>query len=321
MRSVLHFGHVRALLEMVRFSHTLFALPFALLGAALACCAKGQLLWIDLGGILLCMVFARSAAMAFNRLADRQLDAANPRTAQRHLPTGRLTTRSVWIFTLASAAGFVASTCIFLLSEPPNAWPLYLSCPVLLFLCLYSYTKRFTAMAHFWLGGSLMLAPIAAWIAIVGPWDLTIPAVLGLAVLFWVAGFDIIYACQDVEFDQQAKLYSVPAWLGVRASLRVALLCHVLMMLMLVALRWVASPWLGGIYLAGVAAVAVLVTYEHWLVRPDDLSRVNQAFFHVNGVISVGLLFVVLLQLAIGERWDFQPGGVRHLAYAARTAE
>jgi 4-hydroxybenzoate polyprenyltransferase len=321
MRSVLHFGHVRALLEMVRFSHTLFALPFALLSAALACCAKGQLLWLDLGGIFLCMVFARSAAMAFNRLADRHLDAANPRTAQRHLPTGRLTTRAVWIFTLVSATGFVASTCIFLWSQPPNPWPLYLSLPVLLFLFLYSYTKRFTALAHFWLGASLMLAPIAAWIAIVGLKDLSVPGVLGLAVLFWVAGFDIIYACQDVEFDRRAKLYSVPARLGVRASLRVALLCHILMLAMLIALGWVASPWLGGIYLAGVVAVGVLVTYEHWLVRPDDLTRVNEAFFHVNGVISVGLLAVVLLQIAISERWDLEPGGVRRMAYPARTAD
>jgi 4-hydroxybenzoate polyprenyltransferase len=311
MHLVKHLGHVRTLLEMVRFSHTLFALPFALLSTALACCAKGRLLWLDLVGIVLCMVFARSAAMAFNRLADRHLDAANPRTAGRHLPTGRLTTRAVWIFTLVCAFGFVASTLIFLASQPANPWPAYLAVPVLLFLCLYSYTKRFTALAHFWLGASLMLAPLAAWIAILGPSDLAIPGVLGLAVLFWVAGFDIIYACQDVDFDRQAKLHSVPARLGVRVSLRVALLCHLLMLAALVALWWVARPWLGGIYLAGVACVAALVAYEHWLVRPDDLSRVNQAFFHVNGVISVGLLLVVLAQLVVDQQWKLESGGWR----------
>jgi 4-hydroxybenzoate polyprenyltransferase len=321
MRAVTHLGYVRTLLEMVRFSHTLFALPFALLSAALACCAKGRLLWIDLAGILLCMIFARSAAMAFNRLADRHLDAINPRTAGRHLPTGQLTIRAVWLFTVVCAAGFVASTLVFLASEPSNPWPLYLSGPVLLFLCLYSYTKRLTALAHFWLGASLMLAPLAAWVAVVGPQQFAVPVVLGLAVLFWVAGFDIIYACQDVDFDRRAKLHSVPARLGVRAGLRVALLCHVLMLVALVALWWVAWPWLGTIYLAGVAAVAVLVLYEHWLVRPDDLSRVNQAFFHVNGVISVGLLAVVLVQLAVSERWRLEPGGMRTAEAAVQTME
>jgi 4-hydroxybenzoate polyprenyltransferase len=310
MQALGQLSHVRSLLEMVRFSHTLFALPFALLSTALACCAKGRLVWLDLLGILLCMVFARSAAMAFNRLADRHLDAANPRTAGRHLPTGRLTTRAVWIFTLVCAVGFVASTLLFLGSQPANPWPFYLAIPVLLFLCLYSYTKRFTPLSHFWLGASLMLAPVAAWIAIVGPKDLAIPGVLGSAVLFWVAGFDIIYACQDVAFDRQSKLHSVPARLGVRVSLRIALLCHMLMLAALVALWWV-TPWLGGIYLAGVACVASLVAYEHWLVRPDDLSRVNQAFFHVNGVISVGLLVVVLAQLALDEKWILEPGGWR----------
>ena len=287
-------GRVRTMLEMIRFSHTLFALPFALLSTALAWQNNR---WLDLAGILLCMVFARSAAMAFNRLADRRLDAANPRTAMRHLPAGTLSPAGVWVFTLVCSAGFVASTLLFLYSSG-NPWPLYLSVPVLLFLGAYSYTKRFTVFSHFWLGASLLLAPLAAWIAIRGLEDLAEPLVLGLAVLFWVAGFDILYACQDVDFDRQAKLYSVPARLGVTASLRVALACHFLMVGLLVVL-WLVSPSLGGIYLAGVAAVAVLLAYEHWLVRPDDLSRVNRAFFHVNGVVSVGLLLVVLLQLAV----------------------
>ncbi len=286
----------RTLLEMIKFSHTVFALPFALLSATLAWQEK-PFAWLDLLGLLLCMVFARSAAMAFNRLADRRWDALNPRTAKRHLPAGLLTPFAVAVFTLACAAGFIASTLIFWLAG--NPWPLYLSVPVLLFLGAYSYTKRFTALSHFWLGASLMLAPIAAWIAIRGLQDLRTPLVLGLAVLCWVAGFDIIYACQDVEFDRRSGLFSVPARLGVRGSLRLALVCHLVMVGLLVLL-WVVTPHLGTIYLAGVGAVALLLVYEHWLVRPDDLSRVNQAFFYVNGVISLGLLGVVWLQLAVG---------------------
>jgi 4-hydroxybenzoate polyprenyltransferase len=285
---------VRNLLEMIRFSHTLFALPFALLSAVLA--------WqdvpfrrLDFAGILLCMVFARSTAMAFNRLADQPYDVLNPRTAGRHLPTGRLSTTAVWAFTAVCAAGFIASTMLFLISG--NVWPICLSVPVLLFICAYSYTKRFTALCHAWLGTSLLLAPLSTWIAVRGMDHLLPPLVLGLAVLFWVTGFDILYACQDVEFDRRARLSSVPAVFGVRASLRVALWCHIVMLGFLVALYWAAAPHLGIIYLAGVAAVTLLLAYEHWLVRPDDLGRVNQAFFHVNGVISVGLLVIVLLQV------------------------
>jgi 4-hydroxybenzoate polyprenyltransferase len=290
--------HVRSLLELVRFSHTVFALPFALTSAALAWKRDGFHA-LQLVGILLCMVFARSAAMAFNRLADRRLDADNPRTAGRHLPAGLLSPAAVWAFTLACAAGFVLSTLIFLVAFD-NPWPLYLSGPVLLFICGYSYAKRFTALAHFWLGASLFLAPVAAWIAVRGMRELLPPAVLGGAVLFWVAGFDILYACQDVDFDRRSRLRSVPAALGVAASLRMALACHMVMLGLLAALYWAAAPDLGAIYLAGVAAVAALLVYEHWLVRPDDLSRVNRAFFQVNGVISIGLFLVVLAQLAWG---------------------
>ncbi len=294
---------VRTLLEMIRFSHTLFALPFALLSATLAWHVRGRFSWLELAGILLCLVFARSAAMAFNRLADRHLDSANPRTAGRHLPSGLLSVGAVWTFTLASAAGFVAATLLFLLAEPPNRWPVVLAVPVLGFLLAYSYTKRFTALAHFWLGAALMLAPLSAWIAIRGiptATDLLTPFVLGLAVLFWVAGFDIIYACQDAEFDRRAKLSSVPARLGVRAALRVSMLCHFLMLGVLVALYWAAGPHLGTVYLAGVGAVAALLIYQHVLVRPEDLTRVNQAFFHVNAVISIGLFVVVLADLWLG---------------------
>jgi 4-hydroxybenzoate polyprenyltransferase len=280
-------------LSLVRFSHTLFALPFALLGAALA--ARGpdgwRGSWRDWLGILLCMATVRSAAMAFNRLADRRIDAANPRTATRHLPAGILSTGSVALFTAACGLGFVASTLLFL---PRNPWPLRLSVPVLAWLLGYSYAKRFTSLAHFWLGSALMLAPVAAWIAIRG--DLAWPPVLlGLAVLGWVAGFDIIYACQDVDVDRQSGLHSVPARLGVAGALRLAALCHAAMVAALVALG-VAYP-MGTIYFLGVGAIAILLTYEHALVRPGDLTRVNVAFYNVNIAISLGLLAIGVADL------------------------
>jgi 4-hydroxybenzoate polyprenyltransferase len=288
---------MRKLLELVRFSHTLFALPFALLAAALAW-ADEPFRWPDLVGILLCMVFARSAAMAFNRLADRHIDAKNPRTATRHLPAGTLSTATVWGFMVACCAGFVASTLLFYFREPSNPWPLYLCVPVLAFVLGYSLAKRFTSLAHFWLGAALMLAPMAAWIAVKGLADMTVPVILGAAVACWVAGFDILYACQDADFDQKEGLHSVPARYGVRASLRIAAACHAIMFALLVGLYF-ASPHLGTVYLAGLAAVGALLVYEHSLVRADDLTRVNRAFFHVNGVISVGLLVIVLVQLAV----------------------
>jgi 4-hydroxybenzoate polyprenyltransferase len=291
-------NYLRSLLELIRFSHTVFALPFALTSAALAWTKEPGFQWPQLAGILLCMIFARSAAMAFNRLVDRHLDAANPRTAGRHLPAGLLTPASVWAFTIFCMFAFVASTLIFYLGYD-NPWPFFLAGPVLLFICGYSYAKRFTALAHFWLGASLLLAPVAAWIAIRGMEDLAVPMLLGGAVLFWVAGFDILYACQDQDFDRNAGLHSVPAAIGIRKSLRVALICHVMMLGQLLGLYF-ATADLGMVYLIGLAAIAMLLAYEHWLVRPDDLSRVNQAFFQMNGIISIGLFFVVLLQLTIG---------------------
>jgi 4-hydroxybenzoate polyprenyltransferase len=287
----------RKLLELIRFSHTVFALPFALLAAALAW-ADEPFRWQDAAGVLLCMVFARSAAMAFNRVADRHIDAANPRTANRHLPAGALSVGAVWAFTLLCCAGFVASTLLFVLREPANPWPLYLSAPTLLFVLGYSLAKRFTSLAHFWLGGALMLAPVAAWVAVRGFTDMAVPLLLGAAVAFWVAGFDIFYACQDAAFDADAGLHSVPARFGVPTSLRIAAVCHVVMFGLLAALFF-ASPHLGSVFLAGLGAVGALLIYEHRLVRADDLSQVNRAFFQVNGVISLGLLAVVLVQLAV----------------------
>ena len=279
-------------LGLIRFSHTLFALPFALLAAVLAW-RDVEFRWRDLVGILLCMVFARSAAMAFNRLVDRDLDASNPRTAQRHLPAGRLSIAAVKGFTIFCAAAFVASTLLFW----PNLLPLALAVPVLAFLLGYSYAKRFTNWCHYWLAAALMLSPVAAWIAITGSLAWT-PVLLAAAVFFWVGGFDVLYACQDVEFDQSRDLFSIPARFGVRNALRLAAFSHALASLCLIALWYGAG--LGVIFLAGVILVAILLAYEHWIVRPDDLTRVNVAFFQVNAVISLGLLVVGLLDLWVG---------------------
>ena len=303
----------RHLLEMIRFSHTLFALPFALLAALMAWTtpltthhspltnsAPPPFRWQDLAGILLCMVAARSAAMAFNRLADRRIDAENPRTKMRHLPAGTLSAGSVILFTLLSSTAFIAGTLLFL----PNRLPLYLSVPVLLFLLGYSYTKRFTALAHFWLGCALMLAPVSAWIALRGqtlasnPADILPALILGGAVLTWVAGFDVIYACQDADFDRQARLRSLPVLLGISGALRLAAVCHLVTLGLLAALP-LACPQvpLGWIYGSGVGVVAALLIYEHLLVRPSDLTRVNIAFFHINAIISIGLFVVGAVDL------------------------
>lgn len=288
---------IRRLLEMIRFSHTVFALPFALLSAAIAWSRPdSRFTGNALAGIVLCMVFARSAAMAFNRIVDRRFDAANPRTAGRHLPAGTLSLATAILFTVLTSAGFVASTLLFL----PNRWPLILSLPVLAFLLSYSYAKRFTAYCHYWLSAALMLAPLAAWIAIRGTIDGP-PVLLAAVVFFWVGGFDILYACQDAEFDRGQGLFSLPARWGIPAALRIAMASHLVTIAALVGLWWVAG--LGPIFLAGVMLVAALLVYEHALVRPDDLSRVNLAFFHVNAVISLGLLAVGVLDL-----W-WTPGG------------
>ena len=283
------------ILEMIKFSHTLFALPFALMGAALAVSKPGVVVsgikpWV---GILICMVGARSAAMAFNRIVDRRIDAKNPRTATRHIPSGVLSTQSVAIFTVVSCSIFLAGTAMFL---PENPWPLRLSSPVLLWLLGYSLAKRFTSLAHVWLGVALGMAPAAAWVAFRGELILT-PVLLGLAVTFWVSGFDILYACQDYDFDTKAGLHSIPARFGIGRSLKIASLLHLLMIFMLVGVG-IAMP-LGWIYFGGVLVVASLLVYEHSLVKPEDLSKVNVAFFQMNILISMGLLCVTLADLLI----------------------
>lgn len=283
---------VRQFLELIRFSHTLFALPFALLSAWLAW-QTTPFRWRDLAGILLCMVFARSAAMAFNRLVDREIDAANPRTANRHVPAGLLTVPAVATFTGVCSVLFIISTALFL----PNRWPLVLSVPVLLFLLGYSYAKRWTVWCHYWLSAALMLSPVAAWIALTGSISAT-PLLIAAAVFFWVGGFDIIYACQDAEFDRARALNSLPARWGVARALRFARLSHLLTAMCLLGLWHTAG--LGWPFLAGVVLVCVLLTYEHALVRPDDLARVNVAFFQMNALISLGLLAVAIVDRLTG---------------------
>jgi 4-hydroxybenzoate polyprenyltransferase len=275
------------LLELIRFSHTVFALPFALLAATLAW-RETVFRWQDLVGILLCMVFARSAAMAFNRLVDHRIDAENPRTAGRHLPANLLSRSAVWFFTAVCSLGFVASTAMFL----PNRWPLILAVPVLLFLLGYSFAKRWTPFSHYWLSAALMLSPLAAWIAIRAEISST-PIWLSAVIFFWVGGFDILYACQDAQYDKETGLRSIPARWGIPMALRIALFSHIATIGCLFGLWYFGE--LGPIFLASVILVTCLLAYEHSLVKPDDLTRVNIAFFQVNAVISIGLFFAGLV--------------------------
>jgi 4-hydroxybenzoate polyprenyltransferase len=263
--------------RMIRFSHSVFALPFALTSATLAARHGGvearQLLWI-----VVAMVSARSAAMGFNRLADQSIDARNPRTAGRELPRGVLSRGEAWAFVAASTAAFVLAAAML------NPLCLALSPVALLIVFGYSYTKRFTAASQLVLGLSLAVAPVGAWLAIRGRLD-AVPLVLGAAVVLWVAGFDTIYACQDADFDRREGLHSIPARLGVPRALALARALHVGALLLLVSLYWIAP--LHALYLAGLALVAGLLAWEHTLVRPDDLSRVMQAF-NLNGWVSLG---------------------------------
>jgi 4-hydroxybenzoate polyprenyltransferase len=276
---------VRLTLEMIKFEHSVFALPFALTGALLAVREGGldarALRW-KLVWIVVAMVGARSAAMAFNRLVDSEIDARNPRTRMRHIPAGLLSAAFGW--------GFVAVSSLVFIYAARELNPLcFKLAPVAMgVVFFYSYTKRITTFSHLVLGFALGIAPAAAWIAVRGSLD---PRILWLtaAVMFWTAGFDIIYACQDYEFDLAENLFSLPRTIGVARALRVSQLLHVLMILCLLAL--VRALDLGLLSLAGITAVGLLLAYEHSLVKPDDLSRVNAAFFTMNGWVSV-LFFV-----------------------------
>ncbi len=266
----------------IKISHTVFALPFALLSTFIA--AGGWPPAGKLGLILLCMVTARSLAMAANRLLDAQLDAMNPRTARRAIPAGTLSRGFYLAISIVCAAAFIASTAGFYWIYR-NVWPLALSIPVLAFLCAYPLLKRFTRLCHYYLGLALGLAPVCAWIAVRGDLAAT-PLWMCGAVLCWTAGFDIIYACQDYDSDVACGVFSVPAKLGIGRALWVARLTHVLSSAMLITLA-LSSPLLDGFFHAGIGIAIALLVVEHRLVRADDLSKVGLAFFTVNGVISV----------------------------------
>ena len=273
------------ILSDIKIAHTVFALPFALMSAFLA--AGGipemeKLVWI-----VVCMVGARSAAMAFNRIVDEKYDAMNPRTCDRAIPSGQVSVSSYWAFLLLSSVLFIFSAWML------NNMAFYLSPIALIVVFFYSLTKRFTAFSHFWLGLAISIAPVGAWIAIREEISL-ISLLLGGAVIFWLIGFDILYSCMDVEADCANRLHSIPQRFGVEKALKLALASHVLMMLFLLLLLE-PSVLLGPLYLAGVLLVACLLAYEHSLVKKDDLSKVNMAFFNVNGVISIGLMVFVIV--------------------------
>jgi 4-hydroxybenzoate polyprenyltransferase len=273
--------NVRVTLEMIKIEHTLFALPFAFLGAVLA--ADGlptirQAFWITIA-----MIGARSTAMAFNRIADRDYDAQNPRTQTRAIPAGLLSVSFVWLFTFVSAALFLLATAML------NRLTLLLAPIALASVMLYSYSKRWTLLSHLFLGWCLSIAPTGAWIAVRGHLDSPVPLLLSLIVLLWTAGFDVLYACQDYEFDLQAGLHSIPKRFGIGRSLLIARLFHVGAFAAILALYWITQ--LGIFALVGVVVTAALLVYQHRLVRANDLSKLNAAFFTTNAFVSV-ILFV-----------------------------
>ena len=278
MSSVLE--KLKTTLAMIKFEHTLFALPFAFLGAILA--ANGLPTWWQILWITVAMVGARSAAMTFNRIVDRDIDAANPRTANRELPTGKVSVGFAWVFLYVSIA-------VFLLASWSLNWLTFALSPVaLLFVLGYSYAKRFTAFAHLLLGAALAISPSAAWIAVRGSLNDEVPILLSLFVLIWTAGFDVLYACQDFEYDRKHGLRSIPAKFGIKNALWIARLFHLQAFIVLLLL-WLATgmAWPA---LVGVIAVGVLFIYQHTLVKADDLSKMNAAFFTTNAFVSVILL-------------------------------
>jgi 4-hydroxybenzoate polyprenyltransferase len=272
---------LKTTLKMIKFEHTLFALPFAFLGAVLA--ADGlptlrQIVWITVA-----MFGARSAAMTFNRLVDKNFDANNPRTANRELPSGKLSVNFAWAF-------FAVSVFLFLLASYSLNWLTFALSPVALLSVLgYSYAKRFTSLAHLILGWALAISPTAAWIAVRGTLDSPEPLLLSLLVMMWTAGFDVLYACQDFEFDRKAGLRSIPARFGIKNSLWIARMFHLQSFVVLLLLYLITN--LGWLALFGVVSVGALMIYQHTLIKVDDLSRMNAAFFTTNAFVSV-ILFL-----------------------------
>jgi len=268
----------------IKIQHTVFALPFAVMSAFLA--AEGLPEWETLGWILVAMFGARNAAMAFNRMVDAKLDANNPRTSARALPTGKLTLTQYAVFLVLSSALLIGASYML------NPLAFYLSPVALAIVFFYSITKRFTVWSHIYLGFALACAPVGAWVAVKEEISL-VSLILGAAVVFWLTGFDIIYSCLDVEADHKSDLYSIPRRFGVDRALKIAYAAHGIMILLLFAMLW--HPALGALYALGVIGVAGLLVYEHSLVKIDDLSKVNFAFFNVNGMIGIGLMCVVIM--------------------------
>lgn len=291
MSTAVWFNKVHDLLEMIKFSHTIFAFPFALMGVVFASLASGrapsvgQVFWVCLA-----MVGARTAAMSLNRIIDAGIDKDNPRTAGRHIPAGRISRLEAWLFVAAAVALLLLSAWML------NPLCFYLAPVALGFFVLYAYCKRFTSFAHIVLGICLAAAPIGAWIALRG--DIGWPVLaLGLAVLFWVAGFDIFYALQDVEFDRSKGLHSIPVRLGVKNAILLGKVFHGLMVAFLLIIP-LGLP-LGSIYYLGLAVVSGLIAYEHQLVKPNDLSRLDAAFFNMNGYISVTIFLFTLVDALV----------------------
>lgn len=276
-------------LSLVKFSHTIFAMPFAIIGFFLAIKQNGyEFDWFLLGLVILCMIFARNAAMGFNRYIDRQIDEKNPRTAVREIPAGILKAQSVLVFVILNSFLFIATTWFI------NLLVFFLSPVALLVILGYSYTKRFTFLCHFVLGLGLSLAPIGAYLSVAGKFE-WLPVLFSFVVLFWTSGFDIIYALQDNEFDKENKLHSVPVWLGGRKALMLSSILHILVAVILLMAGFLASfsvfYWIGSIIFV------ILLIYQHSIVKPNDLSKVNLAFFTTNGVASVVFATFTVLEL------------------------
>lgn len=281
-------------LSMIKFSHTIFALPFAILGFTLGSLSSGDTIdWILFAYVLLCMIFARSAAMSFNRYIDRDIDEANPRTAVREIPSGVISPKSALLFTLFNCLAFIVVTAFI------NSICFYLS-PVALAVVLgYSYTKRFTFLCHLILGLGLSLAPVGAYLAVTGQFD-WIPVLLGVGVLFWVAGFDIIYALQDSDFDKEKGLFSIPSYFGKSKALIISRVLHALCAIALSLSIKLIIEQLGlqyGFGLAGLAVFCTLLLYQHSLVKANDLSKVNLAFFTTNGIASIVFTCILVVGL------------------------
>lgn len=275
-------------LAMIKFEHTIFALPFAYIAALLT--ERRLPTAHDIFWVTLAMVGARTAAMSLNRLIDREIDAKNPRTAGRALPRGLLSVKEVWVYVFLSFGLLLISAW----QLSPLALKLFL--PAVVVLWLYSYTKRFTWACHFYLGFTLGLAPVATWVAITNELALA-PVLLGTGVLFWVAGFDIVYACMDYDFDRREGIFSIPARFGIEAALKVARLCHLLAPVFFAVTGIVLD--LGPLYLIGVGFAVMVLIYEHRLVHPEDLSRVGVAFFNMNGIVSTEMFFFTLADILV----------------------